>query len=104
MPTRPLGFCAMPGCANRASGLCAQHKAKRKQDMRESASRRGYDAKWRTIRDDYLLRHPMCESGCGRRAELVDHILPIRRGGTNDERNLQALCRSCHAKKTRRDG
>ena len=28
----------------------------------------------------------------------IDHIKPIAQGGTNDEDNLQVLCRSCHKK------
>jgi 5-methylcytosine-specific restriction protein A len=30
----------------------------------------------------------------------IDHIIPLFRGGTNDTRNLIALCRNCHGKKT----
>lgn len=30
----------------------------------------------------------------------IDHITPLFRGGTNDTRNLIALCRNCHGKKT----
>jgi 5-methylcytosine-specific restriction protein A len=30
----------------------------------------------------------------------IDHIIPLFRGGTNDSRNLIALCRNCHGKKT----
>lgn len=33
-------------------------------------------------------------------ASLVDHIKPLRKGGTNDEKNLQSLCTRCHNKKT----
>jgi hypothetical protein len=29
----------------------------------------------------------------------VDHVLSLRRGGSNEPRNLQALCRECHARK-----
>ncbi len=42
-----------------------------------------------------------CKS-CGenRRSELtIDHKIPRSRGGSNDKRNLQVLCRRCnHAK------
>ena len=30
----------------------------------------------------------------------IDHIIPLFRGGSNDTRNLIALCRNCHGKKT----
>jgi hypothetical protein len=30
----------------------------------------------------------------------VDHILALYKGGSNEERNLVALCRNCHGKKT----
>jgi len=31
----------------------------------------------------------------------VDHITPLRAGGTNQEKNLHVLCPDCHARKTR---
>ena len=33
----------------------------------------------------------------------IDHIIPICRGGTNAEDNLQALCVECHAHKTQKE-
>ena len=30
----------------------------------------------------------------------IDHIIPLFRGGSNEPRNLIALCRNCHGKKT----
>lgn len=30
----------------------------------------------------------------------VDHTIPLFKGGSNDEKNLVALCRNCHGKKT----
>lgn len=74
---------------------------------RGSASSRGYDQTWRKVRASYLLRHPLCVV-CGRagrtvEAAEVDHIVPIANGGARlDERNLQALCHSCHSRKTAR--
>ena len=33
----------------------------------------------------------------------VDHIIPLYLGGSNDIKNLRALCRNCHGKKTLED-
>jgi 5-methylcytosine-specific restriction endonuclease McrA len=42
--------------------------------------------------------------GCGKRFTLtrrpeIDHIVPLAKGGTSEERNLQALCRRCNRSK-----
>lgn len=37
---------------------------------------------------------------CGDTETLsIDHIYPVSKGGTNDEENLQTLCRSCNSRK-----
>ena len=33
----------------------------------------------------------------------IDHVIAIANGGPNAERNLQLLCVTCHAEKTKRD-
>lgn len=40
---------------------------------------------------------------CGRDAHLVDHIINVKRGGTDDLDNLQVLCQPCHDEKTARE-
>lgn len=44
---------------------------------------------------------------CGHKAPdvllVVDHIIPVAKGGTADESNLQTLCRDCNAGKSDRD-
>ena len=38
---------------------------------------------------------------CGKHARLqCDHIVPVSHGGTHALSNLQALCKSCHGRKT----
>ena len=34
-------------------------------------------------------------------AEVVDHIVPLWAGGSNEDANLQSLSRACHDRKTR---
>lgn len=74
----------------------------------ESASRpsshdRGYGYRWKVYRDWYLKKHIFCAC-CGRLAEVVDHIRPIRFGGeVMNPDNHQPLCRDCHVAKTARE-
>ena len=74
-----------------------------KKDMRATSAKRGYDWNWRRARAHYIARYPWC-TVCGAPGEHVDHIIPLKLGGARlDERNLQTLCASCHAVKTRRE-
>lgn len=87
---------------------------------RGSASRRGYDAAWRALRDQVVIeRGSRCEQ-CGcivslRKADAnryapvahVDHIVSIeeRPDLRLDKSNLRTLCAICHSEKTvREDG
>ena len=47
----------------------------------------------------FLRKHVYCEM-CGADATDVDHIVPLTQGGGNEWTNLQALCKSCHSRKT----
>jgi 5-methylcytosine-specific restriction protein A len=88
------------------NGVCSVCGALRAQtaaehDERRGSSRaRGYDYRWEKVRRMHLANEPLCRM-CGRLADLVDHIQPIRDGGERlDDANLQSLCRSCHDRKT----
>ena len=64
--------------------------------------------KWRTLRALKLQKDPRCEEGMRTGmlipAQMVDHIIPINKGGAPlDLNNLQSLCNHCHAVKTARD-
>ena len=90
-PTAPA-VCWAPGCITIG---CESHPRPRKL----SGHRQGYGAAWRRRRALFLAKHPDC-AHCGVPAVDVDHIVPRRQGGGEDERNLQGLCRSCHSRKT----
>lgn len=78
-----------------------------KADTRGSAASRGYDARWRRIRARHLASHPLCvdclKHGRTEAAHHVDHIIPLRKGGTHAAGNLQSLCASCHSRKTAKE-
>lgn len=119
MPWKPLKPCAKAGCNQKSNEkFCELHRIEARREMhadidarRGSSAARGYDAKWRRIRAMFLKQHPLCVGigldglKCLRPATDVDHIVPIRMGGSNQFDNLQPLCHACHSRKTvREDG
>lgn len=105
-PGRP---CKTQGCPNiitegRYCTKCQPLANKADTIRRGSASKRGYDQHWRDIRDLFLAEHPLCcdpiHQGRPVLATDIDHILPRIKGGSDDPSNLQALCHSCHSRKT----
>jgi len=60
---------------------------------------------WKQLRDYFIKRNPICswcdEEGKTKLADVVDHILPIKKGGSRtDENNLQSLCHRHHNQKS----
>ena len=113
MPYKSLRPCSAPGCPElvRSGRYCDQHQTEvtRKYDReRGSSTERGYGANWQKLRKMILNRSPICEDPFGLHQEYgelvqaneVDHVTPLKDGGTNEMDNLQALCRSCHSRKT----
>jgi 5-methylcytosine-specific restriction endonuclease McrA len=98
MPKRPPVF-KPPGFA----------RTKRPPDRRASATARGYDYAWQQYAQWYLEEHPLCVECLARGKSIpateVDHIKPLSQGGDKwDPSNHQALCKSHHSRKTRREG
>ena len=56
---------------------------------------------WRVLRLKILNRDDFTCRYCGSKNPFmtVDHVLPVTRGGTDDESNLVAACQSCNSKK-----
>ena len=75
-------------------------------ESRESAAKRGYGRRWRNLRAAYLKSHPLCVHcaalGDVEASTQVDHVVPRRKGGTDADDNLQALCDTHHSQKTAR--
>lgn len=88
--------CEYPRCGATVTGrgnYCAAHR------VRQPASFYDTDA-WRQLSAQVRREQPWCAHCHRRRSRQVDHIVSRRDGGTNDRRNLQALCWRCHAVKT----
>lgn len=109
-----LSVCSEPGCASltptgKCPG-CSRLAARTADRRRPTAHQRGYDARWRRTRSEYLDEHPFCECvDCGRlpagrrpAATDVDHIDGLGPKGPrgHDWTNLQALAHGCHSRKT----
>jgi len=79
---------------------------KQYDDQRGSSAERGYNAKWRRYRIRYLIDHTLCINfdECHNVATVVDHIIPVNRGGSFwDPDNHQLMCKSCHDRKTAKE-
>lgn len=60
----------------------------------------GWDRKRRRIlRRDANICYVCHKAG----ATEVDHIVPVSRGGGDEDMNLAAICKDCHASKTGRE-
>lgn len=118
MPTQAPKPCCHPGCralVRDGTTRCEQHKRASTGSFadRERGSRkdRGYGHDWDKKRERILKRdNGLCQE-CLRNGLLTpvghkpysaycDHIINKAEGGTDDDDNLQTLCRSCHTKKT----
>ena len=107
MPPRPFKPCLK--CKNlhrNPNGYCDDHQPEDKEydNRRGSASSRGYDSRWKKVRDRKIQHDPLCECHrCKemdrhRMAEVVHHVKPIK---THPElrlvwSNLMSMCFDCH--------
>ena len=78
--------------------------------MREVDNSSFYNSKrWRSLRNYFIQMNPLCAT-CLRdnntvSAKVVDHVVPIRLGGSPiDIKNLQSLCEYHHNQKSGREG
>ena len=99
----PCLVCGVPG----TPGRCPTH-ARQHERTRRPASNVRYGQGWPVIRKAILERdHYRCQlrgERCTSRATTVDHVVPVRHGGTNDPSNLLAACSWCNTSKGARAG
>lgn len=110
MPQAFLTPCRRCRAAGRwAAGYCptCQPVVRRAVEAaRPALHQRGWyhTPRWTRARLAFLRTAPLCAQ-CRRPANTVDHIVPHRmdEGLFWDEANWQALCASCHSRKTARE-
>ena len=111
MPNKPKRPCRQKNCprlTDRESGYCEEHEKQASsfynKFIRRPESKKFYNYQWRKLRARFLNKNPLCEicksKGRYTTATEVHHIKPLSEGGTNEETNLKALCKSCHSKIT----
>ena len=110
MPKRFKHPCAYPGCPELTDGQYCQAHQKiadkpRRVRMKEQGGNLYSSRRWRRFRKMFLATHPICSTpGCGKPSTEVEHKIPRRKGGTDDESNLDWKCKPCHSRKTVKDG
>lgn len=85
-----------------------QPERKPQQGRRHANTAFYQSSAWRKLRAVKIEQQPLCED-CLRQgrhtpARVVDHIVPINKGGDSlDIANLQSLCDACHNRKSAKD-
>ena len=105
MATRLAKPCAAPGCAALVNdgSRCATHASQRQQE-RGTAHERGYDFDWQRFRAMVIIKRPCCEDCLWEPSLDVHHILKLKERPDLrlDERNVLALCKPCHSRRTQK--
>jgi len=88
--------CGISGCPRLSvmDGRCEGHK--RAPWQRTGAYPKGWA--WERTRQRIIKRDGCCVY-CGGPAEVVDHVIPRARGGSDDDANLRACCTRCNQRK-----
>lgn len=113
MPNSAPKPCRHAGCGKLVgdgSGYCQEHQEDRKagtfaDERRGTRHERGYGSDWDKARKRILSRDKgLCQVCLSnkkyRPARQVDHKVPKFEGGTDDDDNLQSICKPCHDIKT----
>ena len=102
-PSRAIG---MPNRPPRLGQHVSKTHKLRLPDHREQSQKRGYDWTWRALSKQVRMEEPLCRhclrDGRVTAAVCVDHCIPLSEAPNLRlvRSNLQALCASCHARKT----
>jgi len=109
MPLAPKRPCGHPLCPILTDdGWCDSHRRERWQDGRGSACSRGYDRRWRVVREQHLRANPLCvdclTEGLVTAAQEVHHTVKVKDDPSRrlDRDVLMSLCKRHHDIRTAR--
>lgn len=71
----------------------------RSMPVKRVRGRAGQKARAQVIAEEPLCRICLTK-GRTRKTEIVDHIIPLAWGGSDDRSNKQGLCKPCHDEKS----
>jgi len=103
--------CNYPSCKEKITGkasYCPEHSKlinQQYEKTRETATKRGYNARWHKTSKAFLEENPVCVirgPGCTYIATETDHIEPHKGNKEKfwDKSNFQPVCKRCHSRKT----
>jgi 5-methylcytosine-specific restriction protein A len=85
-------------------GRCQRHQKERNRETRSQNAKVYNTKRWKLLRRHKLQLNPICERCDMTLANEVHHVIAIQAGGDPwNLSNLEALCRVCHSKETRRE-
>lgn len=85
---------------NQGDATAEKRRAYDRERKRETRGLMPPPAVWFELIASVLKRDGGKCQYCGVDGETADHVIPLTRGGTNDEGNLVATCLSCNSKKS----
>lgn len=114
MPLAAPKPCCASGCnvlVYDGSSRCMSHKRREatfSDAKRGTRHQRGYGSAWdvqrkQVMQRDYGICQPCKADGLLHPGIEVDHVVPKFEGGTDDESNLQTICRARHRLKTQQE-
>ena len=114
MTPRAPKLCGEPTCGSPVPAgqrYCQDHEpqAWSTAPKRNHIDSRSHDAKWKkTVKRIHKRDNHRCQIRfvgiCTGIASEVDHRIPVTRGGSDEDSNLQSACRPCHLAKSSDEG